>query len=127
MISYAQGNLLGADAEALVNTVNTVGRMGKGIALQFKQAFPDNFTAYARACKTDEVQPGRMFITETGMMVNPRYIINFPTKRHWRNNSRLDDIDAGLAALMSDVKRLGIRHGAHHPPRQCQCEPNVRT
>lgn len=118
MIRYAQGNLLQADAEALVNTVNTVGRMGKGIALQFKQAFPDNFAAYARACKADEVRPGRMFITETGMTVNPRYIINFPTKRHWRNKSRLDDIDTGLAALIADVQRLGIRSVAV-PPLGC--------
>jgi O-acetyl-ADP-ribose deacetylase (regulator of RNase III) len=118
MIEEARGNLLETDAEALVNTVNCVGHMGKGIALQFKQAFPDNFEVYARACKAGEVQPGRMIIFETGMMVNPRYIINFPTKRHWRGRSRVADIEAGLAALVEDVKRLGIRSIAI-PPLGC--------
>ncbi len=115
MIEQAQGNLLTADAEALVNTVNCVGYMGKGIALQFKQAFPDNLKAYEKACRAHEVQPGRMFIFETGSMVNPRYIINFPTKRHWRGKSRVEDIESGLKALMDDVKRLGIRSIAVPP------------
>jgi O-acetyl-ADP-ribose deacetylase (regulator of RNase III) len=108
MIEHATGNLIKADAEALVNTVNCKGFMGKGIALQFKQAYPANFEAYARACKQGEVQPGRMFIHRTGMMMNPRYIINFPTKRHWRGRSRMEDIDAGLVSLIEDVQRLGI-------------------
>lgn len=115
MIEYSKGNLLVADAEALVNTVNCVGYMGKGIALQFKQAFPANFKAYEKACRADEVKPGHMFIFETGSMVNPRYIINFPTKRHWRGNSRLEDIESGLKALIEDVKRLGIRSIAVPP------------
>lgn len=115
MIKHSQGNLLAADAEALVNTVNCVGYMGKGIALQFKQAFPANFKAYEKACRAHEVQPGRMFIFETGSMVNPRYIINFPTKRHWRGKSRIEDIESGLVALISDVKRLGI-HSIAVPP-----------
>ena len=115
MIEHAKGNLLTADAEALVNTVNCAGYMGKGIALQFKQAFPDNFKAYEKACHAHEVQPGRMFIFETGSMVNPRYIINFPTKRHWRGKSRVEDIESGLKALMGDVKRLGIRSIAVPP------------
>ncbi len=115
MIERAQGNLLVADAEALVNTVNCVGYMGKGIALQFKQAFPVNFKAYEKACRTHEVKPGRMFIFETGSMVNPRYIINFPTKRHWRGKSRIEDIESGLTALIADVKRLGI-HSIAVPP-----------
>lgn len=89
MIELAQGNLLEADAEALVNTVNCEGYMGKGIALQFKQAYPENFRAYERACHAHEVQPGRMFTVTTGQMVNPQYIINFPTKRHWRGASRI--------------------------------------
>lgn len=115
MIEQATGNLLTADAEALVNTVNCVGYMGKGIALQFKQAFPSNFKVYEKACRTHEVQPGRMFIYETGSMVNPRYIINFPTKRHWRGKSRIEDIESGLEALIADVKRLGIRSIAIPP------------
>lgn len=115
MIEHAKGNLLTADAEALVNTVNCVGYMGKGIALQFKQAFPANFKAYEKACHAHEVKPGRMFIYETGSMVNPRYIINFPTKRHWRGKSRIEDIESGLKALINDVKRLGIRSIAVPP------------
>lgn len=118
MIERPEGNLLLADAEALVNTVNCVGHMGKGIALQFKQAFPDNFSAYAKACRADEVKPGRMFIYETGSLVNPRYIINFPTKRHWRGRSRLEDIEQGLMALIDDVDRLGI-HSIAIPPLGC--------
>lgn len=95
MAQEGHGNLLQADAEALVNTVNTVGYMGKGIALQFKQAFPDNFTAYARAAKAGEIQPGRMFVFRTGLVTNPRFIINFPTKRHWRGQSRIEDSSPG--------------------------------
>ena len=112
MIEHATGNLLQADAEALVNSVNCVGVMGKGIALQFKQAFPENFLVYKRACRAGKVQPGRMLVFETGRMLPPRYIINFPTKRHWRNPSRLEDVEAGLTALLEEVKRLGIRSAA---------------
>lgn len=115
MIEHSKGNLLTADAEALVNTVNCVGYMGKGIALQFKQAFPENFRVYEKACRAHAVKPGRMFIFETGSMVNPRYIINFPTKRHWRGKSRIEDIESGLKALVADVKRLGIRSIAVPP------------
>lgn len=115
MIENARGNLLTADAEALVNTVNCVGYMGKGIALQFKQAFPDNFKAYEKACHAHEVKPGHMFIYATGSMVNPRYIINFPTKRHWRGKSRIEDIQSGLKALVDAVERVGIRSIAVPP------------
>lgn len=118
MIEHAAGNLLKADVEALVNTVNCVGHMGKGIALQFKQAFPENFDAYAKAVKRGEVVPGRMFIFATGLMANPRYIINFPTKRHWRGKSRIEDIEAGLQALVADIRQLGIRSIAV-PPLGC--------
>ena len=118
MIELARGNLLEADAEALVNTVNCIGYMGKGIALQFKQAFPANFDDYQKACKADQVKPGRMFIHQTGKMFHPKYIINFPTKRHWRGKSRLEDIRSGLVALVDDVKRLGIRSIAV-PPLGC--------
>ena len=118
MIEETKGNLLEADAEALVNTVNTVGHMGKGIALQFKQAYPENFLAYARALKRGEVQAGRMFVVPTGLVTNPRYIINFPTKRHWRGRSRIEDIDTGLEALVGEIRRLGIRSIAV-PPLGC--------
>lgn len=118
MINEASGNLLQADAEALVNTVNCVGYMGKGIALQFKQAFPDNFKAYENACHAHEVRPGHMFIYPTGSMLNPKYIINFPTKRHWKGKSKIEDIQSGLKALIEDVRRLGIRSIAV-PPLGC--------
>lgn len=118
MIELTQGNILEADAEALVNTVNCAGYMGKGIALQFKQAYPENFRAYERACRAQEVQPGRMFTVATGRMVNPKYIINFPTKRHWRGASRIEDIRAGLQALVQEVKRLGVQSVAV-PPLGC--------
>lgn len=115
MIRFTQGNILEADAEALVNTVNCVGVMGRGIALQFKRAFPDNFKAYAAACKRGEVQPGRLFVTETGRLTNPRYIINFPTKRHWRGKSRLEDIETGLAVLVQEIRARNIRSIAIPP------------
>jgi len=118
MIHNATGNLLKADAEALVNTVNCVGFMGKGIALQFKQAWPENFKAYAKACKAREVRPGRMFIWQTGRLVNPKFIINFPTKRGWRGKARIEDIRDGLRALVSDVQRLRIGSVAV-PPLGC--------
>jgi O-acetyl-ADP-ribose deacetylase (regulator of RNase III) len=118
MIHNTTGNLLQAEAEALVNTVNCVGFMGKGIALQFKQAWPENFEVYAKACKARDVRPGRMFIWETGRMINPKFIINFPTKRDWRGKSRIEDIKSGLRALIADVRRLGIRTIAV-PPLGC--------
>jgi O-acetyl-ADP-ribose deacetylase (regulator of RNase III) len=118
MIEHTDGDILKADAEALVNTVNCVGFMGRGIALQFKRVFPRNFEAYEAACKRGDVQPGRMLIVETGQLTNPRYIINFPTKRHWRGKSRIDDIESGLQALVADVNRLGIRSIAV-PPLGC--------
>jgi O-acetyl-ADP-ribose deacetylase (regulator of RNase III) len=109
MISYKTGNILDESAEALVNTVNCVGFMGRGISLQFKEAWPENFKAYAAACRKGEVQPGRMFVYETGRLTNPRYIINFPTKRHWRGKSRLEDVEAGLAALVAEIRQRHIR------------------
>ncbi|REF73580.1 type II toxin-antitoxin system antitoxin DNA ADP-ribosyl glycohydrolase DarG [Paracoccus versutus] len=115
MIRYTTGDILRADAEAIVNTVNCVGIMGRGIALQFKNAFPVNFKAYEAACKRDEVQPGKMFVFETGTFTNPKYIINFPTKRHWRGKSRMEDIDSGLVALAEEIRRRGIRSIAIPP------------
>ncbi len=118
MIEYAEGNLLKANAEALVNTVNTVGVMGKGIALQFKRAFPDNFRQYEQACHKNQVELGRMFTVSTGNLLNPRYIINFPTKRHWKGKSRLEDIEHGLQSLIEEIRRLGIQSIAI-PPLGC--------
>jgi O-acetyl-ADP-ribose deacetylase (regulator of RNase III) len=115
MIEFKAGDILQADAEALVNTVNCVGIMGRGIALQFKQAFPENFKAYEAACARNEVQPGRMLVFETGFLANPKYIINFPTKRHWRGKSRIEDIDAGLKALADEIRKRDIRSIAVPP------------
>ena len=118
MIEYTEGNLLEANAEALVNAVNCVGVMGKGLALQFRQAFPENFEAYRQACQQLQLQPGRMFIFETRSKPGPQYIANFPTKRHWRGKSQIDDIDSGLKAIVEDVARLGITSIAV-PPLGC--------
>ena len=118
MIEITTGDILSADVEALVNTVNCVGISGRGIALQFRKAFPENFKAYELACKRGEVQPGRMFVFDTGQLTNPRYIINFPTKRHWRGKSRLEDIELGLQALVREVRQRGIRSIAV-PPLGC--------
>ena len=115
MIEYKTGDLLAEEADALVNTVNCAGHMGAGIALQFKNAWPENFRAYAAACRDDEVQPGRMFTYETNELTPPRYIINFPTKRHWRGRSRLEDIDAGLVALAEEIRRLDLKSIAVPP------------
>jgi len=115
MIDYKTGDILLEETEALVNTVNCVGIMGRGIALQFKNTFPQNFKAYASACKNKEVQPGRMFVYETGQLTYPRYIINFPTKRHWRGKSRMEDIEAGLRALVREIQQREIRSIAIPP------------
>lgn len=118
MIREERGNLLAADADALVNTVNTVGVAGKGIALQFRQAYPDNFRAYERAARRGDVTPGRMFVWETGQLGPPHYIINFPTKRHWRGRSRLEDIRAGLQDLVQCIENYQIKSIAV-PPLGC--------
>ena len=115
MIEYKTGDILTEDAEALVNTVNCVGVMGRGIALQFKRAFPENFKAYAAHCKRNEIQPGKMFIFETGEMISPRFIVNFPTKRHWRSKSRIEDIESGLGSLADEIRSRGIRSIAIPP------------
>ncbi len=115
MIEYKTGDILAEDIEALVNTVNCVGIMGRGVALKFKEAFPGNFKAYALACRRQEVQPGRMFVFTTGQLTNPRYIINFPTKRHWRGKARVEDIEKGLEALVGEVRRREIRSLAIPP------------
>ncbi len=115
MIELTSGDILKDDSDAIVNTVNCVGIMGRGIALQFKNAWPENFKAYKAACDREEVQPGRMFIYDTEQLAAPRYIVNFPTKRHWKGKSRMQDIDAGLEALVRDVARLGIRSIAIPP------------
>jgi O-acetyl-ADP-ribose deacetylase (regulator of RNase III) len=118
VIEHHRGDLLSADAEALVNTVNTVGVMGKGVALQFRKAFPENYRAYQRACKRDELQPGRMFVFETRQVTGPRLIINFPTKQHWRGKARMEYIDEGLVDLVSVLRRYEVLSIAL-PPLGC--------
>jgi len=115
MMRFVQGNLLEAPVEALVNTVNTVGVMGKGIALMFKEAFPANFRAYEDACKHHAVNIGRMFVTETHALSGPKWIINFPTKEHWRQPSRLEWITEGLGELKRVIQRNHIRSVALPP------------
>lgn len=117
MLEHARGNLLSADVDALVNSVNTVGVMGKGLALQFKRAFPENFQEYARACKAGEVQVGRVFVHHTGQL-QPKWILNVPTKRHWRQPSRLDDVRRGIEALARVIQERDIRSVAV-PPLGC--------
>lgn len=109
MISYHQGDLLAADVDALVNAVNTVGVMGKGIALAFKNRFPANYQAYAAACRRGEVATGCMFVTETPALLGPRWIVNFPTKQHWRDPSRLDWVRTGLQDLRRFLLAEGVK------------------
>jgi O-acetyl-ADP-ribose deacetylase (regulator of RNase III) len=108
MIRFTKGDILTAPAEALVNAVNCVGIMGRGIALQYKKAYPKNFELYEAACSRGELQPGRMFVTETGKFL-PKYIINFPTKRHWRGKSGIEDIESGLEALVIEIRERKIK------------------
>ena len=115
MVRFKTGDILAEDVEVLVNAVNCVGIMGRGIALQFKRAFPENFSAYAEACKRGEVKPGSMFVFETCALTNPKYIVNFPTKRHWRGASRIEDIEAGLADLARLIRERNIREIAVPP------------
>ncbi len=110
MIRYVTGDLLQSDADALVNAVNTVGVMGKGIALQFKQAFSHNFKVYSAACKNKELQPGKMLaVKDHNPVYGEKLIINFPTKMHWRNPSKPEYIRDGLAALRELIIAENIR------------------
>lgn len=115
MITFTQGNLLDARTEALVNTVNTVGVMGKGIALMFKERFAENFRRYAVACKTKDVQTGKMFVTEAHELDGPRWIINFPTKQHWRVPSRMAWVVEGLQDLRRFLIEQQVRSVAIPP------------
>lgn len=120
MIRYVKGNLLLAPVEALVNAVNTVGVMGKGIALQFKKSFPNNYIAYRDACGRGEVTVGKMFVIQESISMNDkvRFIINFPTKKHWRNPSRLEYIKQGLVDLSKTISEREIKSIAI-PPLGC--------
>lgn len=115
MIREVRGDLLRDDAQVLVNPVNTVGVMGKGLALQVKRAYPEVFRVYAAACRAGDVRPGRMHVVE---LPGGRWVVNFPTKRHWRGSSRLDDVAAGLMDLARLIPALGVRTVAV-PPLGC--------
>ena len=118
MIRFGRGNLLTQDVEAVVNPVNCVGVLGKGLALQFKRAFPEMVEPYERACAAGEVMPGVVHVVDRGTGQRPRWILNVPTKRHWRNPSRLDDVAAGARALADKIRELGVRSVAV-PPLGC--------
>lgn len=118
MVQYTEGNLLEAETEALVNTVNEVGVMGKGIALMFREAFPENMAEYEQACRKKEVRVGKMFVTENRSLVGPKWIINFPTKRHWRQPSRLEWVREGLKDLVRVIRERDI-HSVALPPLGC--------
>lgn len=118
MLQFIKGDILKADVEALVNTVNCVGTMGRGIALQFRKAFPENFKVYKSACDKKELHPGTMFVYDLNHLQNPRYIINFPTKRHWKGKSKIEDIESGLEALVQEISKRNIRSIAI-PPLGC--------
>jgi len=118
MTEFAHGDILKADAEALVNTVNCVGIMGRGIALQFRKAFPENFKAYKVLCDRKALVPGQVHVFDLNRFENPRYIINFPTKKHWKGKSRMEYIEAGLKSLVAEIRKRHIRCVAL-PPLGC--------
>lgn len=115
MIRFTTGNLLDAPAEALVNTVNTVGVMGKGIALMFKEKFPENARLYERACAGEELAAGSLFVTENSDMFGPRWIVNFSTKKHWRHPSKMEWIRNGLKELREFIIDNNVRSIAIPP------------
>lgn len=131
-IEIGRGNLLTADVDALVNTVNTTGVMGKGLALQFKRAFPEVFRDYERACRAGEVEIGRMHVVER--LASPRLIVNFPTKKHWRGASKLAYVEAGLEDLIRVLRERAVTSVAV-PPLGCglgglqwsDVEPRIRA
>lgn len=109
MIEFKSGDLFQSNADALVNAVNCVGVMGKGIALQFKRRYPHMYDSYRIAAESGNIVPGRMHVFHMPTIIPPRYIINFPTKRHWKDMSVLSDIDSGITDLVDKVKNLGIK------------------
>jgi len=116
MIKYKIGNIFESEAQALVNTVNTIGVMGKGIALQFKKAFPNNFKAYYKACKNNEVAIGKLFVTrDSNLTSGEKLIINFPTKKHWRNPSEYSFVEEGLDDLIRVIENKNIKSIAIPP------------
>lgn len=118
MIEFQEGDILHARTEALVNTVNCVGIMGRGIALQFRKEFPENYKTYRAACDRKELRVGQMLVFDLNRFENPRFVINFPTKRHWKGRSKIEDIRAGLESLVREVRQRRISSLAI-PPLGC--------
>jgi len=118
MLEYASGDIVEAQVDALVNTVNCVGVMGKGIALRFRSAFPENYRDYVAACRRGDVQIGRVLVHNTDRLGCPKFVVNFPTKEHWRSPSKLEYIESGLADLQRTIIGLGISSIAI-PPLGC--------
>lgn len=108
MIVIATGDLLQSDCQALVNPVNAVGIMGKGLALEFKNSYQENFRQYAEACRTGKVRLGKVLVTGP-WPPRDHFIVNFPTKGHWRSPSRIAWIRDGLVDLVEVIRRLEIR------------------
>ena len=116
MIKYITGNILESNAEALINTVNIVGVMGKGIALQFKKAYHNNYKAYVEACKRNEIEIGSLFVVkDSNLNSGEKYIINFPTKKDWRKPSEYSFIETGLDDLIRVLKKYKIQSVAIPP------------
>ncbi len=109
MITLKHGDILSADVDAIVNTVNCVGVMGKGIALQFKMKYPENYTFYKKVCNNGRMLVGKVLVFEQKPANNPKFIINFPTKRHWKGKSTIQDISKGLDSLLIEIKQLKIK------------------
>jgi O-acetyl-ADP-ribose deacetylase (regulator of RNase III) len=119
-INIVEGDLLKQKTDAIVNTVNCVGVMGKGIALQFKRKWPENYKTYKKACDSQQLKPGKMLVYDLGGLDadKPHFIINFPTKNHWREKSKISYIEDGLEELVNEVNRLNIKSIAV-PPLGC--------
>lgn len=118
MLVSGEGDILASNADAIINTVNCVGVMGRGLALQFKNAYPENFRAYKKACDAKRLEPGGLHIFDRGSLERPHYIVNFATKGHWKAKSQLGDIKKGLVALRGEVAKLKMRSVAV-PPLGC--------
>ncbi len=103
MLEYLRGDIFSSKAEALVNPVNCVGVMGKGLALAFKQRFPSNYQYYRKTCNDGGLKLGQVLTYVRTSPDLPKYLINFPTKGHFRSSSRLQDIESGLVALAAEV------------------------
>jgi O-acetyl-ADP-ribose deacetylase (regulator of RNase III) len=108
MLEFRNGDLLADDAVALVNTVNCVGVMGKGIALAFKSAYPDNYRLYRSACQRGDIRPGCVFVTQPGLMFGPRHIVNAATKDHWRDGSRMEWIERAAREIVSFCNSMRV-------------------